>query len=100
MIGMMITHPKLQAGSLGREILAKIERGLVDRRLRLNATRSAWPLYQSVGFRETGTVVQYQGLTMPIAALIYDTRTTDRRAQHGNHALAKSRTQTFLKVFS
>lgn len=70
MIGMMITHPKLQAGGLGREILAKIEGGLGDCRLRLNATRPAWRLYQSAGFRETGTVVQYQGLTTPIAASI------------------------------
>ena len=38
--------------------------------MRLNATRSAWWLYQSAGFRETGTVIQYQGLTTPLAAPI------------------------------
>ncbi|MDG2406905.1 MAG: GNAT family N-acetyltransferase [Paracoccaceae bacterium] len=62
MIGMMMTHPKLQAGGLGREILAKIEATLAERHLRLNATGSAWRLYRSVGFRETGSVVQYQGI--------------------------------------
>ena len=62
MVGMMMTHPKLQAGGLGREMLNSIETGLEGRQLRLNATRPAWRLYRSAGFSETGTVVQYQGL--------------------------------------
>lgn len=62
MIGMMITHPKLQAGGLGREILSAIEQGLGPRDLRLNATKSAWRLYRAAGFREIGSVVQYQGI--------------------------------------
>ncbi len=79
MIGMMMTHPRLQAGGLGRYILTEIEAGLAGRRLRLNATRSAWRLYQSAGFRETGTVVQYQGLTRPQAAPVL--RSNIRAAQ-------------------
>lgn len=62
MVGMMITHPKLQAGGLGREILSAITLGLEGRDLRLNATKSAWRLYRSAGFREIGSVVQYQGM--------------------------------------
>jgi len=62
MIGMMMTHPKLQAGGLGREILSRLETRLEGRPLRLNGTKSAWRLYRSVGFRETGSVVQYQGI--------------------------------------
>lgn len=62
MISMMITHPKLQTGGLGSEVLAAIEVQLDGFRVRLNATRSAWRLYRSTGFRDTGNVVQYQGI--------------------------------------
>jgi GNAT superfamily N-acetyltransferase len=66
MIGMMMTHPKLQAGGLGRYILDEIESGLAGRRLRLNSTRSGLRLYMSAGFRETGNVVVlYQGMMKP-----------------------------------
>ena len=61
MVGMMITHSRLQAGGLGREILARIEETLDGYRLRLNATRQAWRLYRAAGFQDAGTVVQYQG---------------------------------------
>lgn len=62
MIGMMITHPKLQAGGLGHKILSALEAQMEGRDLRLNATKSAWRLYHAAGFRETGRVVQYQGI--------------------------------------
>lgn len=62
MIGMMMTHPKLQAGGLGGEILAKIETQIAGRRLRLNSTISAYQLYRNAGFHDCATVVQYQGL--------------------------------------
>lgn len=62
MIGMMMTHPKLQAGGLGGEVLSAIETELDGRSIRLNATGSAWRLYRSAGFRDTGSVAQYQGI--------------------------------------
>lgn len=61
MIGMMMTHPKLQAGGLGGEILSAIEKRIAGRRLRLNATAAAYQLYRSVGFADCATVIQYQG---------------------------------------
>ena len=73
MIGMMITHPKLQAGGLGRNILTEIEKNIDGRQLRLNSTRSAWRLYQSAGFRETGKVIQYQGFTNNSATTVDQT---------------------------
>lgn len=63
MIGMMMTHPKLQSGGLGREILSALEAQMGARALRLNATKSAWRLYHAAGFSETGRVVQYQGIS-------------------------------------
>ena len=68
MVGMMMTHPKLQAGGLGREILNALEAALDGRNLRLNATKSAWRLYRAAGFRETGSVVQYQGISQRLSA--------------------------------
>ena len=62
MIGMMMTHPKLQAGGMGETILDLLADEAQTIRLRLNATRSAHRLYRNAGFTETGTVTQYQGL--------------------------------------
>ena len=61
MIGMMMTHPKLQGGGMGEVILDLLMKDTGTDRLRLNATKSAHRLYRKAGFTETGTVVQYQG---------------------------------------
>lgn len=62
MVGMMMTHPRLQAGGMGREILKLIMEECGDRRLRLNSTLEARALYRSAGFRKRATVMQYQGV--------------------------------------
>ena len=62
MIGMMMTHPKLQAGGLGDHILNRLIEQAGTDRLRLNSTTSAHRLYRNAGFVETGTVHQYQGI--------------------------------------
>lgn len=62
MIGMMMTHPKLQSGGLGAHILKLLTQQAGTDRLRLNATRSAHRLYRAAGFVETGLVHQYQGV--------------------------------------
>lgn len=62
MVGMMMTHPRLQAGGMGREILKIIMEKCGDRRLRLNSTLQARALYHSAGFHKRGTVMQYQGV--------------------------------------
>ena len=61
MIGMMMTHPKLQGGGMGEVILNLLMEDAGTDRLRLNATKSAHRLYRKAGFTETGTVIQYQG---------------------------------------
>lgn len=64
-VGMMITHPKLQAGGLGALILERLIADTGERRFRLNSTQAAHRLYRSAGFQETGRVHQYQGLVTP-----------------------------------
>jgi hypothetical protein len=62
MIGMMMTHPKLQAGGLGDHILTALMADAGTARLRLNATRAAHRLYRNAGFVDQGVVHQYQGI--------------------------------------
>jgi GNAT superfamily N-acetyltransferase len=62
MIGMMMTHPRLQAGGLGALILDSLSDLAGTTRLRLNATKEAHHLYRSAGFEDFGRVTQYQGL--------------------------------------
>lgn len=61
MIGMMMTHPKLQSGGLGALILQALIEASSGDVLRLNSTRQAWQLYRDAGFVDRATVVQYQG---------------------------------------
>ena len=61
MLGMMVTPPRLQAQGGGRFLLQRIMADCEGRDLRLNATRSGYRLYQSVGFQNVTTVFQHQG---------------------------------------
>ncbi|EBA06454.1 GNAT family N-acetyltransferase [Sagittula stellata] len=61
MLGMMVTPPRLQAQGGGRFLLQRIMADCAGRDLRLNATRSGYRLYQSVGFQHITTVYQHQG---------------------------------------
>lgn len=74
MVGAMMTLPRLQTKGMGRDILRFILERCGDRRLRLNATTESWKLYRSFGFREQGTVAQYQGV---VSALPIDVPTLD-----------------------
>lgn len=60
-LGMMVTPPRLQAQGGGRFLLQRILEDCGDRDIRLNATRSGYRLYQSVGFQHVKTVFQHQG---------------------------------------
>ncbi|SDX64754.1 GNAT family N-acetyltransferase [Roseicitreum antarcticum] len=61
-LGMMVTPPRLQAQGGGRWLLQRIMRDCDGRDLRLNATRSGYRLYLSVGFIHVGTIYQHQGI--------------------------------------
>ncbi|GAA4226896.1 GNAT superfamily N-acetyltransferase [Sagittula marina] len=61
-LGMMVTPPRLQAQGGGRFLLKRIMADCEGRDLRLNATRSGYRLYQSVGFQHVKTVFQHQGI--------------------------------------
>ena len=60
-IGMVITSPRLQAHGGGRWIMERILAECSQRRLLLNSTRAAFPLYVSLGFEQQGIVNQCQG---------------------------------------
>jgi GNAT superfamily N-acetyltransferase len=60
-INMVIVDEAARGHGLGRRLM-EAAMALADSRvLRLIATREGLPLYQKLGFRQTGTIVQYQG---------------------------------------
>ena len=61
-IGMVITSPRVQTHGGGRWMMERILAECGDRRLILNATRAAIPLYVSLGFEPQATVYQCQGI--------------------------------------
>lgn len=61
MIGMMITHPRLQTYGVGRWLLDRAMEDCAGRDLRLNATRQGYRLYEGAGFVPVATVHQHQG---------------------------------------
>ena len=62
MIGMMMTTPRLQCQGAGRWLLRKVMERCTGRDLRLNATRQAYRLYESAGFRPVRTIHLHQGI--------------------------------------
>lgn len=60
-IGMVITSPRLQALGAGRWMMKHVLRECGDRFLRLNTTRAAYRLYESLSFVPVATVWQCQG---------------------------------------
>lgn len=61
MIGLMMTHPRLQGGGAGRALLDFIVQSCGSRFMRLNATPQSRKLYRSAGFQGDTTVNQYRG---------------------------------------
>ncbi len=60
-IGMVITSPRLQALGAGRWLMEYVLDQCEGRQLRLNATRAAYRLYESLSFRPVARVHQHQG---------------------------------------
>ncbi|WP_374273259.1 N-acetyltransferase [Paenirhodobacter enshiensis] len=64
-IGMVMTVPPLQASGVGRWLTETALDALGDRKIRLVATRPAYHLDYSLGFRPVATVARYQGHLTP-----------------------------------
>ncbi|NKK69661.1 GNAT family N-acetyltransferase [Rhizobium leguminosarum bv. viciae] len=67
-INMVIVDETMRGRGLGRKLMDAALLTAGDRPLRLVATTAGLPLYQKLGFHETGTVLQHQGLAEEIAA--------------------------------
>ncbi|MBY4609087.1 GNAT family N-acetyltransferase [Rhizobium sp. 9T] len=61
-INMVIVDETMRGRGLGRSLMDAALQIAGDRPLRLVATTAGLPLYQKLGFHETGTVLQHQGL--------------------------------------
>ncbi len=61
-IGMVITSPRLQTNGTGQWLMQHVLADCHGRALRLNATRAARRLYDSLGFQPVKTVYQCQGV--------------------------------------
>lgn len=67
-INMVIVDEAMRGRGLGRGLMDAALRLAGDRPLRLVATTDGLPLYEKLGFRETGTVLQHQGIARDMAA--------------------------------
>ncbi|NKK96927.1 GNAT family N-acetyltransferase [Rhizobium leguminosarum] len=67
-INMVIVDETMRGRGLGRKLMDAALLTAGDRPLRLVATTAGLPLYQKLGFHETGTVLQHQGLAGEIVA--------------------------------
>ncbi|PWC35804.1 GNAT family N-acetyltransferase [Azospirillum sp. TSO35-2] len=65
-INMVIVDEGWRGQGLGRRLMDEAMALAGDRPLRLVATREGLPLYEKLGFREVGTVLQHQGEAGPV----------------------------------
>ncbi len=68
-INMVIVDEGWRGQGLGRRLMDEAMILAGDRPLRLVATTDGLPLYEKLGFREIGTVLQYQGEASPMSAV-------------------------------
>ncbi|MBX5132202.1 GNAT family N-acetyltransferase [Rhizobium lentis] len=67
-INMVLVDETMRGRGLGRRLMEVALQIAGDRPLRLVATTEGLPLYEKLGFHETGTVLQHQGLAGKIGA--------------------------------
>ena len=60
-IGMVITSPRLQENGAGKWLMQRVLRQTTGRARMLNATKAAFRLYVSLGFKQLATVNQQNG---------------------------------------
>jgi predicted N-acetyltransferase YhbS len=63
-LGTLIVSEKYQRRGIARRLLQSVIDAAEDRRLMLNATTLSAPIYQSLGFIDTGYIMQFQGVLM------------------------------------
>ena len=68
-LGAIIVSPDHQGKGIGRKLMHLVLEELAGRCTLLNATPAGQPLYESLGFKATGTIHQHQG-TMLAAPLL------------------------------
>lgn len=61
-IGMVVTSPRLQENGAGKWLMQRVLRDTHGRARMLNATKAAFRLYVSLGFRQLATVNQQNGI--------------------------------------
>jgi GNAT superfamily N-acetyltransferase len=69
-LGAIIVSPEHQGKGIGRKLMNLVLEELAGRCTLLNATPAGQPLYESLGFKATGTIHQHQGTmvaTLPVA---------------------------------
>lgn len=66
-INMVLVDEAARGRGLGRKLMEAAIALADSRALRLIATREGLPLYQKLGFRETGAIVQHQGHVLRVA---------------------------------
>lgn len=64
-VGTLIVADKYQRRGIGRRLMQAVLDDSAGMRMLLNATVESAPLYRSMGFVETGTVHQHQGVIYP-----------------------------------
>lgn len=67
-INMVIVDEALRGRGIGRRLMDAAIELAGSRALRLVATAEGLPLYEKLGFRAVGEIVQHQGLAAPVAA--------------------------------
>ncbi|EJC83207.1 putative acyltransferase [Rhizobium leguminosarum bv. trifolii WSM2297] len=67
-INMVIVDEAMRGRGLGRKLMHAAIELAGDRPLRLVATAEGLPLYEKLGFRQTGRILQHQGIAAKVAA--------------------------------
>ena len=85
-LGMIIVSQQHQGKGIGRQLMQLVLEELGQRCTLLNATVAGQPLYESLGFKATGTLFQHQGTMAAVAPVVLQESETIRKAKPGDLA--------------